>query len=77
MAIWLRFHVGLGKPLERELAGSYSARRGSYRILYDIDEEKDRDRNPARSPSSGCLPNELALPDPSSQDCGDYEMLAA
>jgi mRNA interferase RelE/StbE len=30
----------VGKPLERELAGSYSARRGSYRILYDIDEEK-------------------------------------
>ena len=29
-----------GKPLERELAGSFSARRGSYRILYDIDEEK-------------------------------------
>jgi mRNA interferase RelE/StbE len=32
----------VGKPLERELAGSYSARRGSYRILYDIDEEKNR-----------------------------------
>ncbi len=30
----------VGKPLERELAGSYSARRGSYRILYDIDETK-------------------------------------
>ena len=32
----------VGKPLERELAGSYSARRGSYRILYDIDDELDR-----------------------------------
>ena len=32
----------VGKPLERELAGSYSARRGSYRILYDIDETKLR-----------------------------------
>jgi mRNA interferase RelE/StbE len=31
----------VGKPLERELAGSYSARRGSYRILYAID---DRER---------------------------------
>jgi mRNA-degrading endonuclease RelE of RelBE toxin-antitoxin system len=32
----------VGKPLERELAGSYSARRGGYRILYDIDEEKQQ-----------------------------------
>lgn len=30
----------VGKPLERELEGSFSARRGSYRILYDIDDEK-------------------------------------
>jgi mRNA-degrading endonuclease RelE of RelBE toxin-antitoxin system len=28
----------VGKPLERELAGSFSARRGSYRILYDIED---------------------------------------
>jgi len=32
----------VGKPLERELAGSYSARRGSYRILYDIDDTKNQ-----------------------------------
>ena len=32
----------VGKPLERELAGSYSARRGSYRILYDIDDGKNQ-----------------------------------
>jgi mRNA interferase RelE/StbE len=32
----------VGKPLERELAGSYSARRGSYRILYEIDDGKDQ-----------------------------------
>ncbi|MCU1440006.1 MAG: plasmid stabilization system [Rhodoglobus sp.] len=32
----------VGKPLERELAGSFSARRGSYRILYDIDDEEHR-----------------------------------
>jgi mRNA-degrading endonuclease RelE of RelBE toxin-antitoxin system len=32
----------VGKRLERELAGSYSARRGSYRILYDIDEPKNQ-----------------------------------
>ncbi|MEJ1230767.1 MAG: type II toxin-antitoxin system RelE/ParE family toxin [Galbitalea sp.] len=32
----------VGKPLERELAGSYSARRGSYRVLYDIDEATSR-----------------------------------
>ena len=30
----------VGKPLERELAGSFSARRGSYRILYDVDDQK-------------------------------------
>lgn len=28
----------LGKPLRGELAGSYSARRGTYRVLYDVDE---------------------------------------
>jgi mRNA-degrading endonuclease RelE of RelBE toxin-antitoxin system len=32
----------VGKPLERELAGSFSARRGSYRILYEIDDEQLR-----------------------------------
>ncbi|RXZ73280.1 type II toxin-antitoxin system RelE family toxin [Agromyces albus] len=32
----------VGKPLERELAGSYSARRGSYRVLYDIHEDQQR-----------------------------------
>ena len=32
----------VGKPLERELAGAYSARRGSYRILYDIDDSKNQ-----------------------------------
>jgi mRNA interferase RelE/StbE len=32
----------VGKPLEREFAGSYSARRGSYRILYDIDDGKNQ-----------------------------------
>jgi mRNA-degrading endonuclease RelE of RelBE toxin-antitoxin system len=29
-----------GKPLRRELAGVWSARRGSYRVLYEIDEQK-------------------------------------
>lgn len=29
----------VGKPLTRELAGLYSARRGSYRIIYAIHEE--------------------------------------
>lgn len=28
----------VGKPLGRELAGSFSARRGPYRILYDVDD---------------------------------------
>lgn len=32
----------VGKPLKRDLAGSYSARRGPYRVLYDIDDESTR-----------------------------------
>ena len=32
----------VGKPLERELAGSFSARRGPYRLLYDILDEQAR-----------------------------------
>jgi len=32
----------VGKPLERELTGSYSARRGSYRILYDIEDDENQ-----------------------------------
>ena len=30
----------VGRPLRRELAGIWSARRGSYRVLYEVDEEK-------------------------------------
>lgn len=30
----------VGKPLRRELQGYLSARRGAYRIVYAIDEEK-------------------------------------
>lgn len=29
----------VGKPLRRQLAGIWSARRGTYRILYRVDEE--------------------------------------
>lgn len=32
----------VGKPLRRELAGTWSARRGSYRVLYEIDEKTRR-----------------------------------
>jgi mRNA-degrading endonuclease RelE of RelBE toxin-antitoxin system len=32
----------VGKPLQRELAGYWSARRGSYRIVYAVDEEAQR-----------------------------------
>lgn len=28
----------VGKALKRELAGSYAARRGAFRVLYEIDE---------------------------------------
>jgi len=29
----------VGKPLQRELAGLFSARRGPYRLLYRIDDD--------------------------------------
>jgi mRNA interferase RelE/StbE len=32
----------LGKPLQRELEGLFSARRGPYRILYAIDDNANR-----------------------------------
>lgn len=32
----------VGKPLRRELVGIWSARRGAYRVLYEIDDEKQR-----------------------------------
>jgi mRNA-degrading endonuclease RelE of RelBE toxin-antitoxin system len=32
----------VGKPLERELAGLFGARRGQYRLLYRIDDEARR-----------------------------------
>ncbi len=30
----------VGKALERELTGYYSARRGPYRVIYSIDDER-------------------------------------
>lgn len=30
----------VGKPLQRELAGYWSARRGSYRVIYRLDEHE-------------------------------------
>ena len=32
----------VGKPLKRQLEGSCSARRGPYRIIYDIDDVANR-----------------------------------
>jgi ABC-type antimicrobial peptide transport system permease subunit len=32
----------VGKPLGRELAGSFSARRGPYRLIYDVDDDAQR-----------------------------------
>ena len=32
----------VGKPLQRELTGYWSARRGSYRIVYRLDDENRR-----------------------------------
>lgn len=30
----------VGKPLQRELAGYWSARRGSYRVIFRLDEDE-------------------------------------
>jgi mRNA interferase RelE/StbE len=30
----------IGKPLQRELTGYWSARRGSYRVVYRLDEDR-------------------------------------
>ena len=32
----------VGKPLRRQLEGSYSARRGPYRILYNVNNPENR-----------------------------------
>lgn len=32
----------IGHPLQRELAGLWSARRGPYRVIYEIDDENHR-----------------------------------
>jgi mRNA-degrading endonuclease RelE of RelBE toxin-antitoxin system len=32
----------VGKPLRRELTGIWSARRGPYRVMYEIDDESPR-----------------------------------
>jgi len=32
----------VGKPLARELSGQYGARRGPYRVIYEIDHETGR-----------------------------------
>ena len=32
----------VGKPLQRELTGYWSARRGSYRVVYRLDDEHHR-----------------------------------
>lgn len=35
----LRSPRRVGKPLQRELTGTWAARRGSYRVMYEIDDE--------------------------------------
>lgn len=32
----------LGKPLQRDLAGYWSTRRGSYRVIYRLDDDQHR-----------------------------------
>ncbi len=38
-ALWANPHR-VGKPLVRELSGQWSARRGQYRVLYEIDDHE-------------------------------------
>ncbi|MGH3181456.1 MAG: type II toxin-antitoxin system RelE family toxin [Streptosporangiaceae bacterium] len=45
----------MGRPLRRELAGIWSARRGPYRVIYEIDDETAR-RWPPDRPSCRRLP---------------------
>ncbi|MDZ4234588.1 MAG: type II toxin-antitoxin system RelE/ParE family toxin [Dietzia sp.] len=32
----------VGKPLQNELAGTYAAKRGEFRVIYDIDDNRIR-----------------------------------
>ena len=32
----------VGKPLQRELTGLFAARRGTYRVIYEIDNDRER-----------------------------------
>jgi mRNA interferase RelE/StbE len=32
----------VGKPLRNELVGTYSARRGEFRVIYDVDDNRIR-----------------------------------
>ncbi|HUF33199.1 MAG TPA: type II toxin-antitoxin system RelE/ParE family toxin [Acidimicrobiales bacterium] len=34
--------TAVGKPLQRELSGYWSARRGSYRVIYRLDDDQRR-----------------------------------
>lgn len=36
----LRIHTEWGKPLDEPFDGFYSARRGTYRVIYRINEDK-------------------------------------
>jgi mRNA interferase RelE/StbE len=35
----LRSPRRVGKPLQREVTGTWAARRGTYRVMYEIDDE--------------------------------------
>lgn len=46
----LRTPRRVGHELQRELAGTWSARRGTYRILYEIHDRADTDPTPDTGP---------------------------
>lgn len=48
----LRAPHRVGHELRRELAGTWSARRGSYRILYEIHDDIGRPQSPHPGPES-------------------------
>lgn len=55
----------VGKPLRDGFAGTYGAHRGSYRVLYEINEAAHADRDPGRRPRRRVPPaqNERTYPD--------------
>lgn len=51
----LRTPRGVGHELQRELKGTWSARRGVYRILYEIHDRTDEEPTPDAGPGDAVM----------------------